>query len=47
VWGTGIYGDASNGASQSDTLDQWLAAGGSGLCQHASETQGLFSPLNR
>ena len=44
VWGSGIYGDASRGASESDTLDQWLAAGGVNLCGRASETQALFIP---
>ena len=44
VWGSGIYDDASNGRSESDTLDQWLAAGGSILCRRASETQTLFAP---
>jgi hypothetical protein len=43
-WGTGIYEDASNGRRESDTLNQWLAAGGSNLCQRASETQTLFLP---
>ena len=43
-WGTGIYDDASNGRTESDTLAQWLAAGGSTLCNRASETQTLFTP---
>ncbi|MCA9912796.1 MAG: transglycosylase SLT domain-containing protein [Anaerolineae bacterium] len=36
TWGTGIYQDAVQGQQQSDTLDQWLAAGGNNLCNRAS-----------
>ena len=36
VWGLGIYQDAVNFADQSDTLDQWLLAGGLNLCNLAS-----------
>ncbi len=36
IWGTGIYGDAINNSARSDTLDRWLAAGGSSLCDRAS-----------
>jgi hypothetical protein len=36
-WGTGIYADASTGASDSPRLAEWLAAGGEALCQSASE----------
>lgn len=36
-WGVGIYSDAAAGAQQSDTLDQWLAAGGMRLCNSALE----------
>jgi hypothetical protein len=34
-WGTGIYADALNRQPRSERLDQWLAAGGSNLCQQA------------
>jgi hypothetical protein len=36
-WGTGIYEEASSGASQSARLAEWLAAGGSGLCARAAQ----------
>jgi hypothetical protein len=36
-WGTGIYADASNGASDSPSLAEWLAAGGETLCQTAKQ----------
>ena len=39
-WGIGIYSDASAGVQHSETLDQWLAAGGERLCDSAlSELQ--------
>ena len=41
TWSTGIYEDAVAGAASSDVLDQWLAAGGAGLCQQASARLGL------
>jgi len=41
IWGTGIYQDAQNGLASSDTLDQWLAAGGQSLCQNARLSLGL------
>lgn len=34
-WGVGIYSDAIAGAAKSDTFDQWIAAGGGGLCASA------------
>lgn len=34
-WGVGIYSDASAGKDQSETLDQWLEAGGGRLCDSA------------
>jgi soluble lytic murein transglycosylase-like protein len=34
-WGVGIYSDAVAGASRSETLNQWLAAGGDRLCASA------------
>jgi hypothetical protein len=39
TWGTGIYADAQDDKSSSDTLDEWLAAGGQNLCDLASATQ--------
>lgn len=41
VWSTGIYKDAVAGSATSETLNQWLAAGGAGLCQQAAERLGL------
>ena len=41
VWSTGIYEDAVAGSASSETLDQWLAAGGAGLCQQAAARLGL------
>lgn len=41
TWSTGIYKDAVAGAAGSETLDQWLAAGGAGLCQQAAARLGL------
>jgi len=41
TWSTGIYEDALAGAASSDTLDQWLAAGGAGLCQQAAARLGI------
>jgi soluble lytic murein transglycosylase-like protein len=41
TWAGGIYNDAIRSASRSDTLDNWLAAGGEGLCERAAETLGL------
>lgn len=34
-WGVGVYSDALAGAAQSETMDQWLAAGGARLCARA------------
>ncbi len=34
-WGVGIYSDAAAGSPRSETLDLWLEAGGSRLCQSA------------
>lgn len=44
TWGTGIYREATSGASSSSTLQTWLASGGSGLCETARNTQQLFTP---
>ncbi|HOU40609.1 MAG TPA: lytic transglycosylase domain-containing protein [Promineifilum sp.] len=41
TWSTGIYQDAVSGSASSETLDQWLAAGGAGLCQQAAARLGL------
>lgn len=38
-WGSGIYGEVTAGHSQSETLGQWLAAGGASLCRQAGERQ--------
>jgi soluble lytic murein transglycosylase-like protein len=40
-WGSGIYADATSGATQSPRLQEWLAAGGSGLCRQADRELGL------
>jgi len=34
-WGVGIYSDAAAGAANSETLNQWLDAGGERLCASA------------
>lgn len=47
TWGTGIWGDASNGSATSETLTGWLNAGGSILCDQAEAAQELLDPLNR
>lgn len=41
VWSTGIYEDAVAGSATSETLDQWLNAGGASLCRQASARLGL------
>jgi len=40
-WGSGIYADAANNASESARLNEWLAAGGASLCQKAHPRLGL------
>ena len=35
-WGTGIYSEVSQGSNPSPTLERWLAAGGSSLCDQAA-----------
>ena len=40
-WGMDIYRDALKGKSQSNRLDEWLAAGGASLCKVASVNLGL------
>ncbi len=41
TWSTGIYQDAVAGSASSETLNQWLAAGGAGLCQQAAARLGI------
>ena len=43
-WGVGIYSDAVAGAARSETLDQWMAAGGSRLCTRALDELGQRAP---
>lgn len=38
-WGSGIYADARNNLHESPTLQNWLNAGGVGLCNRAAATQ--------
>lgn len=40
-WGTGIYEDAASGKAQSSRLQEWLARGGAGLCERASQKLGI------
>jgi hypothetical protein len=40
-WGSGIYSDVVNGSASSETLQQWLAAGGARLCDQAAARLGL------
>jgi soluble lytic murein transglycosylase-like protein len=42
-WGTGIYADARTGQAISPRLQEWLEAGGSGLCARAAAVLGLGS----
>jgi hypothetical protein len=41
LWGSGIYLDAVNGKNSSETLQDWLNAGGGVLCQQAAARQAL------
>jgi hypothetical protein len=41
VWSTGIYEDILAGEAQSETLQQWLQAGGASLCRQAASRLGL------
>lgn len=41
VWGLGIYIDAIHNVDDSQTLDQWLLAGGVNLCNSASVALGM------
>jgi soluble lytic murein transglycosylase-like protein len=40
-WGSGIYAEASNGATESLRLQEWLAAGGASLCRQANTRLGI------
>ncbi|MCY4465795.1 MAG: transglycosylase SLT domain-containing protein [Chloroflexi bacterium] len=40
-WGVGIYSDAVARSAKSDTLEQWLVAGGARLCQSAQRELGI------
>jgi hypothetical protein len=40
-WGSGIYADAAQNASESARLNEWLAAGGASLCRKARERLGI------
>jgi len=44
TWGVGIYNDAVTGKTSSPTLQDWLQAGGAGLCAKAAVVLGLPSP---
>ncbi len=41
TWAKGIYEDAQSGASSSETLETWLAAGGAAGCQRAASRLNL------
>jgi soluble lytic murein transglycosylase-like protein len=40
-WGSGIYAEASNGATESLRLQEWIAAGGASLCRQAHARLGI------
>ena len=40
-WTTGVYSDSLNGNRNSDTLEQWIVAGGASLCAQAEQRLGL------
>lgn len=40
-WGSGIYDEASNGATESIRLQEWMAAGGTSLCRQAHTWLGI------
>ncbi len=40
-WGSGLYAEAVGGAEESLRLQEWLRAGGAGLCQRARLRLGL------
>lgn len=41
VWTTGVYEDAKAGLTESPTLQEWYAAGGTSLCQQAASRLNL------
>lgn len=41
-WGSGIYADAKAGKVYSERLDEWMRAGGLGLCNQAAARIGLL-----
>lgn len=43
-WGVGIYSDAIVNQSESETLNQWMEAGGSRLCASAMNELRTYSP---
>jgi hypothetical protein len=40
-WGSGIYSEAFNGATESLRLQEWIAAGGASLCRQARTRLGI------
>jgi soluble lytic murein transglycosylase-like protein len=42
-WGTGLWDDVVKGHETSDTLDEWLGAGGQNLCARADQTRLPYS----
>jgi len=40
-WSTGIYAEAKAGSAVSQTLEEWMRAGGAGLCRQAAIRLGL------
>jgi len=36
-WGSGIYGEAASGSATSNRLQEWLTAGGEGMCLRAQQ----------
>ena len=44
-WGVGMYSDAITSQTESDTLNQWMAAGGARLCDSALNELNSYPPL--
>ena len=40
-WGSGIYTEASSGATESPRLQEWMTAGGKSLCRQAATRLGI------
>ena len=40
-WGSGIFAEASSGATESLRLQEWMSAGGASLCRQASSRLGI------